>query len=324
MKNTEQLQEIINREIGNIAVNERPEELYEPIRYILSGGGKRLRPLLLLSACQLFNDPIDDAIKPAIGIEVFHNFTLVHDDIMDHADMRRSRPTVHAKWDINRAILSGDAMQLLAYECFFGLKPDMLAKVLPVFTKTAIEVCEGQQYDMNFETHFNVSITEYMQMIRLKTAVLIAGALKIGAILGHASEADSNNLYDIGISMGLGFQLMDDYLDVYGDPEIFGKNIGGDIVSNKKTFLLIEALHRAGTSDHNQLMQLLTDRYIEPAVKIEKVVALYDKLGIKDLCLKKIADYHNDAVNQLAEINVPGDRKKILLNLLEKLSVRTN
>jgi len=259
----EEIQNIVNNEIAKLDFKSEPVELYQPISYVLSGNGKRLRPCLALLSCNLFNNDIRNAIKPAIGVEMFHNFTLLHDDIMDKADIRRNKPTVHKKWNENVAILSGDAMLIKTYELFFELKPNILAKVIEVFNKAALQVCEGQQYDMNFETKIDVTTDEYIKMITLKTAVLLAASLKIGAIIGGATLKDANLLYNYGINLGIAFQLQDDYLDVYGDVKTFGKKIGGDIVSNKKTYLLISAIENAKDENKHKLLNLLYNKHIE-------------------------------------------------------------
>ena len=253
MKSFEYIHQLVMAEIKLQNETLEPKELYEPIWYTLRSGGKRLRPILVLQGCQLFHDDIERALKPALGIELFHNFTLLHDDIMDKAFMRRNQPTVHTKWDINRAILSGDAMAIQANIFIASCDAKLLPDVLGVFNKTALQVCEGQQYDLNFEIMDEVTVDQYMNMIRLKTAVLLAGSLKIGAIIGGATEKQAGLVYDFGHDMGMAFQLQDDYLDTFGDPETFGKNIGGDILSNKKTFLLIKARQRANPAQLKEL-----------------------------------------------------------------------
>ncbi len=317
-----ELQNIINNEIEQLNFNIEPFELYKPIEYVLSGSGKRLRPVLTLIACNLFSDEISKAIKPAIGLEVFHNFTLLHDDIMDKADIRRNKPTVHKKWNDNTAILSGDAMMIKAYEFFFSLNPEILAEVLPVFNKTALQVCEGQQYDMEFETRLNVTVEEYLQMITLKTAVLLASSLKIGAIIGGANEKDANLLYDFGINLGLAFQLQDDYLDVYGDVKTFGKQIGGDIVSNKKTFMLISAIEKAKDENKKRLFELINSDNFENAKKIQEVTDIYNQLNIPFILKEKLDYYHKSAINNLNQISVNNDKINILSELSKELIIR--
>jgi len=241
-----QIQQIVEKYLKEIELKTEPRELYEPVKYILEIGGKRIRPSLVLAAYNLFKNDVETAINPALALEVFHNFTLLHDDIMDKADLRRNQQTVHKKWNENVAILSGDTMSIKAYELLSKIPAEFLSEVLQAFNKTALQVCEGQQLDMNFESRLDVSVEEYLEMIRLKTSVLIAVSLKIGAIMAGALRNDVHKLYDFGLNLGLAFQLQDDYLDAYGDVQAFGKKIGGDIVANKKTFLLIKALE---TSD---------------------------------------------------------------------------
>src|ERR1700761_9383330 len=245
MKKLEDLQAIISDAVKKLAFPEYPAALYEPISYILSIGGKRMRPALLLMACDLFGGDVDDALAPALAIEVFHNFTLMHDDIMDNAPLRRGRTTVHERWNKNVAILSGDVMLIEGYKLMMQVKDHLLRQILDIFNNTAVDVCEGQQIDMEFEQRNDVTIKEYINMIRLKTAVVLGGALKIGALLGGASTKDANLLADFGVNLGLAFQLQDDILDVYGNPEKFGKQVGGDIIANKKTYLLLKALELA-------------------------------------------------------------------------------
>lgn len=315
-------QKIINDKIGELDFNIAPVELYQPIDYVLSGTGKRLRPVLALISCNMFSKEIVDVIKPALGLEIFHNFTLLHDDIMDKADIRRNMPTVHKKWNDNTAILSGDAMMIKAYEFFFSLKPEILAKVLPVFNQTALQVCEGQQYDMNFETRIDVSTNEYIHMITLKTAVLLAASLKIGAIIGGANDKDANLLYDFGINLGLAFQLQDDFLDVYGDVKTFGKQIGGDIVSNKKTFMLISAIENAKGESKKILFELINSSDIESSKKIKEVTQIYNQLNIPFILKEKLDYFHDLAINNLKQISVKEENKNILVELSGNLLVR--
>lgn len=318
----EEIQNIINIEIEKLNFNTEPVELYEPISYVLSGNGKRLRPCLTLLSCNLFSEDIKTAVKPAVGIEMFHNFTLLHDDIMDKADLRRNKPTVHKKWNDNVAILSGDAMMIKAYEFFFDLKPEVFIKAIEIFNKAALQVCEGQQYDMNFETQNNVTSDNYLQMITLKTAVLLAAALKIGAIIGGASDSDADLLYNFGINLGIAFQLQDDYLDVYGDAKTFGKQIGGDIVSNKKTYMLISAIEIAKGEIKDKLLGLLNNKYVEPDEKIIEVTAIYNELDIPELTKKKLNYYHNLAINNINLVSASNEKKMELSNLSCKLLKR--
>jgi len=312
-----QLLALVNTEIENAYEKREPRQLYQPIEYSMSVGGKRIRPILCLMACNLFVDDIQAAIKPAVGLETFHNFTLLHDDIMDKADVRRNKPTVHKKWDENTAILSGDAMLIAAYDYFLELKSNQLSKVLQTFNRTALEVCEGQQYDMDFENQFLVEETAYIEMIRLKTAVLLAAALKIGAIIGNADTSDAELIYQFGINMGLAFQLQDDYLDTFGDEATFGKRIGGDIIENKKTFLLINALKKAP-----ERIKPILEQEMEDEKKIETITRIYRDLEIDKLAQNRILDYYNKAEYFLSEINVDQQKKANLLEFLTKLKSR--
>lgn len=319
-----ELQEILKKEINTTQIGREPFTLYDPINYILESGGKRIRPALVLLACNLFTDDLSQAIKPAIGLEIFHNFTLLHDDIMDKADIRRGNPTVHKKWDENTAILSGDAMLIKAYDCFFDCQSPNFREILKVFNQTAIEVCEGQQYDMEFELRDDVKEEEYLRMIELKTSVLLAGALKIGALIGGASEKDSDLLYEFGRNIGLAFQLQDDYLDVYGDVNVFGKEIGGDIVANKKTFLMIKAKYLAKESKAEALNNLLIDNNIDRNQKVKLVTEIYNKLNIKEIVQERILEYTQNALNQIDQVDVENGKKTELKNLAGKLINRTN
>ncbi|SDK84002.1 geranylgeranyl diphosphate synthase, type II [Catalinimonas alkaloidigena] len=275
------VREHLNQEIAALPFGQHPPELYEPIRYLMQLGGKRLRPLLTLLACHAFSDRWEPALAPAIGVELFHNFTLMHDDIMDDAPLRRGEPTVHEKWNPNVAILSGDVMLVRAYEFMAQVADVHLRKVLALFSQCAAEVCEGQQLDMNFERRATVSEEEYIGMIRLKTAVLLGFALELGALIGGASEADQHRLREFGVSVGIGFQLKDDLLDVYGDQEKFGKQVGGDIIANKKTFLLIKALEQAEGAQATELNSWLTRTAFEKEEKVQAVRSLYDQLHIR-------------------------------------------
>jgi len=318
----EEIQNIVNNEIAKLDFKSEPVELYQPISYVLSGNGKRLRPCLALLSCNLFNNDIRNAIKPAIGVEMFHNFTLLHDDIMDKADIRRNKPTVHKKWNENVAILSGDAMLIKTYELFFELKPNILAKVIEVFNKAALQVCEGQQYDMNFETKIDVTTDEYIKMITLKTAVLLAASLKIGAIIGRATLKDANLLYNYGINLGIAFQLQDDYLDVYGDVKTFGKKIGGDIVSNKKTYLLISAIENAKDENKHKLLNLLYNKHIKSHEKIKEVTDIYNDLNIPQVLKEKLHFYHSQAVNNISQVNAKKGDINVFIKLSNNLLIR--
>lgn len=306
---TKQFIQALEEEFQQQQYGQSPVELYEPIRYLMSLGGKRLRPLMTLMSTALFTDEWQKAIKPATAVEVFHNFTLMHDDIMDKAPLRRGKPTVHAKWNDNTAILSGDVMLVQAYELMLFVEDKNLKKALQRFNRTAAEVCEGQQFDMNFETRENVTEEEYIEMIRLKTSVLLGFALELGGIIGGASEKMCQTLYDLGINIGLGFQLKDDLLDVYGDPIKFGKQVGGDIISNKKTYMLIEALSLATGEIKIQLEHWLSLKDFDPAEKVNAVRGIYDQLGIRQLAEAKINDYFEKAFDLLDSLKVEAERK---------------
>ncbi len=323
MYSIKEIQEFVKKNINEIEFNKEPKGLYEPIKYILNIGGKRLRPVLCLMAYNLYSNDINKAIHPAIGVEVFHNFTLLHDDIMDNADMRRNHPTVHKKWDENTAILSGDAMMVEAYKQLLKYKGPNFREIFEVFTQTAGEVCDGQQYDMNFETSNNVSIDEYLLMIKNKTAVLLAGSLKIGALAADAPKEDAENLYNFGINIGMAFQLQDDYLDVFGDVEVFGKEIGNDISSNKKTFLLITALNTAKGEDKDMLNKALSNQF-DKQEKIKIVTELYKKLKVDRLSKQKMDEYLTLAISYLDKVNVPKEQKKELADFAYYLSNRIN
>ena len=299
-----------------------PSELYEPIGYTLSQGGKRLRPLLVLLGCDLFDGDIEKAINPAIGIEIFHNFTLLHDDIMDKAPIRRGLETVYKKWNTNIAILSGDAMFITAYKYLTKADVNLLPELLKLFNKTAIEVCEGQQFDMNFETLKDVSIDDYLGMIRLKTAVLLGCSLKTGAIIAGASEEDLNNIYDFGVNIGIAFQLKDDLLDVYSDVEKFGKVTGGDIVTNKKTFLYLKAFELAKAERLSHLEKFFSLDEADSDIKINGVKAIYNELEIEAITIAEMQSYYDKALYNLNQINVPEERKKNLLSFAGQLMKR--
>lgn len=322
MKTLEELREIIGNSILNIDLNRNPRELYDPISYTLSLGGKRLRPALCLLACDMVGGNVNAALKPAIGIEVFHNFTLLHDDIMDNAEIRRGQQTVHKRWDDNVAILSGDTMMALAYEYIMQAPVAYRSKVFSVFNQTAIEVCEGQQFDMNFETRDDVSIDEYLNMIRLKTAVLVAGSLKIGAIIGGADEQTAEKLYKFGEHIGIAFQLKDDLLDVFSDVEKFGKATGGDIISNKKTYLYLKAFELATGDDLSKLSELFSSKAIDANEKVRKVKAIYERLNIQQETELKIEDYYQQAKKYLAEIDLDKEKKSELVKFAESLKSR--
>lgn len=322
MLSFKEIQEKIEREIGQLEFDCPPKSLYEPITYILSLGGKRIRPALVLMAYNLYREDVEKVIRPAIGLEVFHNFTLLHDDLMDQADKRRNKPTVHKVWNANTAILSGDAMLIAAYQLIGETAPEHLKEVLDLFTRTALEICGGQQYDMEFESRMDVSEEEYLEMIRLKTAVLLACSLKTGAILGGASREDAENLYRFGINIGLAFQLQDDLLDVYGDTKTFGKNIGGDILCNKKTFLLINALRRAEGEQKAQLEHWIARKDFDAAEKIAAVTNIYNVLGLKELSEAKMQTYYVEGMKNLAALSVSEERLAVLKEVTSRLMFR--
>lgn len=299
-----------------------PGNLYEPVSYILSLGGKRMRPKLLLMACEMFGGNIENALPAAVAMEVFHNFSLLHDDIMDNAPLRRSKPTVHEKWNANIAILSGDAMLVKSYQLLSKCKTDQLKVILEIFNETALGVCEGQQFDMNFEIESNVTIPDYIKMIELKTAVLLAGSLKIGALLGNATEADQHNIYEFGRNIGIAFQLQDDILDVYGDPEKFGKQVGGDIIANKKTYLLLSAMEKAKGELKTNLLKQISIKEFSSKEKVKAVISIYDQLGIKELATKEMLIYFEKALSHLSKTNVDSGKKKPFEVLAESLMVR--
>ena len=307
-----QLLDKVNDYLKNMPYARPPQGLYEPIAYELSLGGKRIRPVLMLMAYNLYQDNVDAILSQAAGLETYHNHTLLHDDVMDKADMRRNKPTVHNVWNENTAILSGDAMLILAYRLMADCPKDKLADVLHVFTETTMEICEGQQWDMEFETRMDVKVEEYIEMIRLKTSVLLAAALKIGAMLGGASDEDAQKLYDFGVKIGLAFQLQDDWLDVYGDPKVFGKNIGGDILCNKKTYMLITALEEANEEQRAVLEGWLAAHDYVPAEKIAAVTALYNDIGVGKRCQEKAEALNAEGFGILDSINLPEERKAVL------------
>lgn len=322
MLTANEILEKINSYLDNLPYTREPQSLYEPVKYALSMGGKRIRPSLMLMAYNMFKDDPESILPTACAIETYHNYTLLHDDLMDNAAMRRGMPTVHVKWDANTAILSGDSMLVLAFQRMMQCAPDKLKPVLDLFTETSLEIGEGQQYDMDFESRTDVTEDEYIEMIRLKTSVLLACSLKLGAIQAGAPAADADNLYKFGELMGLAFQLQDDYLDVYGDPAVFGKAIGGDILCNKKTYMLINAYNLAGDNMRGELTRWVTAEEFDPAEKIAAVTAIYDKVGIKELAEQKINYYFDQSRKYLAAVNVPDERKAVLAGYTDKMMKR--
>jgi len=314
----EEISKIIERSIAGLCGQREPLTLYDPIAYMLSIGGKRLRPRLCLTAYNLFSEEIGtDVIYPAIALELFHEFTLLHDDIMDKSDTRRGQVTVHKKWDDNVAILSGDTMSLLAYQYLGYCRVEVLPKVLDLFTKVAVGVCEGQQYDMDFESMPFITMDDYMSMIGLKTAVLLAGSAKMGAVLAAAPDGACEALYKYGYQLGLAFQITDDYLDTFGDESIFGKKIGGDIVNGKKTWLLVEAFRQADDEHKSQMRQIMVME--DSRRKISAMQSMYVTLGVKDLALKAIDEYYESAMSALEPAGFDGSRMEILSNFANKL-----
>ncbi|PKQ61161.1 polyprenyl synthetase family protein [Labilibaculum manganireducens] len=318
-----ELHEIIEKEIDGLEFSAPPEGLFEPMKYILGIGGKRLRPILVLLGANLYKDDLSKVCLPAIGIEIFHNFTLLHDDVMDNAPIRRNKKTVHEKWNSNVAILSGDAMSIKAYQYIGSCEDKYLRDVLTVFNQTALEVCEGQQFDMEFEDRNDVEIEEYLNMIRLKTAVLLGGSLKMGAIMGDASSKDAELLYHFGVNLGMAFQLQDDLLDVFGDEAVFGKKIGGDILSNKKTFLLINALETASGDVEKELKSWITTKSFNPEEKIKAVGTIYEQLNVREYSQNKIENYFALCLEYLDKVDVDAEKKKELYLLVKGLVDRS-
>ena len=317
-----ELYDKVNLYIDYMQYNAQPEGLYAPIKYVLSLGGKRIRPILMLMAYNLYHEEVDAILPNAIALETYHNFTLLHDDLMDRADMRRGNMTVHKKWDDNTAILSGDAMLIMAYKLFTETENPYLSKAVKTFNAATLGVCDGQQYDVEFESRNDVKEEEYMEMIRLKTSLLLACALKIGGELAGASEEDADNLYQFGEKMGLAFQLQDDLLDVYGDPAVFGKQIGGDILCNKKTFMLINAYNLANPSQKAQLKEWIEKTDFVPSEKIQAVTAIYDAVGIKAICQEKIEQLFTQSLDCLAKVKIEDSKKSELKAFADKLLKR--
>lgn len=321
MKTADELLQLINRYLDGLPYDRKPASLYAPIKYVLSMGGKRIRPTLMLLAYNLFKDDPEKILSSACALETYHNYTLLHDDLMDNADVRRGQPTVHKKWNANLAVLSGDSMLVLAYQRMTECDSH-LAEVLRLFTETALEIGEGQQMDMEFETRNDVCEEEYIEMIRLKTSVLLACAMKIGALLADAPADDADNLYRFGEKIGLAFQLQDDYLDVYGDPAVFGKAIGGDIVSNKKTYMLINAFNRADNAQRAELERWIRATDFDRQEKVKAVTGLYDEMGIDRLAQQKIAGYFNESKTYLDRVGVSDERKSELMRYAQRMMKR--
>lgn len=314
-----EIQQKLNDELSKRKYGSRPDELYEPIRYFLNLGGKRLRPLLCLLSYSLFKDDIEEAIEPAIGIELFHNFTLLHDDIMDEAPLRRGKATIHEKWNSHIAILSGDAMFVKSCQSVSSVDPSILKTVLNGFNRTALEVCEGQQMDMNFETSDSVNVEDYLEMIRLKTAVLLGFSLELGAIIAGQDESISKKLYQIGMNAGIGFQIKDDYLDVFGEKDKFGKQLGGDIIANKKTYLLLKANELSKGKEKEELEKWINASNFDESEKVQAIISLYKSLKIDELSLGIANEYFQKARASLVEMNISENSKTRLISFLETL-----
>lgn len=315
-------QQLISEYFNTLQLVKEPKNLYDPIQYILSLGGKRMRPVLTLMATEVFDADSKKAIPAATATEIFHNFSLVHDDIMDDAPLRRGNETVHEKWNVNTAILSGDAMLILAYQHFEEYEPKVFRDLAKLFSKTALEVCEGQQYDVDFETRDDVTIAEYLKMIEYKTAVLVAAAMKMGAIVAETSEENANLIYDFGLNLGLAFQLQDDYLDAFGNPETFGKQVGGDIIENKKTYLYLKAIEFAKEQEKEQLLHLFSIQPNDNSDKIESVKIIFNTTGASEATQKAIHDFTFKAFETLEKMNISDDKKTLLKVFGENLMSR--
>lgn len=315
------VEKAVQRELADLAAR-TPANLYSPVQHILGLKGKRLRPAMVIAACNLFSDDVHKAVSAALAVEVFHNFTLLHDDIMDKADMRRNEPTVHRKFGENAAILSGDVMSFLSFRYLLQTNTSRLKELLDLFAVTAVEVCEGQQLDMDFESRNEVTPEEYIEMIRLKTAVLLGCSLKAGAIIADAAPSECNELYNFGIHLGLAFQLQDDLLDTYGDQKTFGKKIGGDIIANKKTYLLIKALELATPILKEELTSWIGRKNYEKEEKIDAVVSIYNQVGIRNITVEKIAGHIANAESIMQKISVYSQKKQTLFSLVETVRNR--
>ena len=319
MYTSNELLEIINQYLSKLAYDRKPASLYEPIKYVLDLGGKRIRPILMLLSYNLYKDNPKDILSVACALETYHNYTLLHDDLMDEAPLRRGQQTVHKKWNDNQAVLSGDSMLVLAYERLAKCDTKHLEAVLHLFTETALQIGEGQQYDMEFEMRNDVTVEEYIEMIRLKTSVLLACAMKIGAILADAPAEDVENLYKFGEQIGLAFQLQDDYLDVYGDPKVFGKKIGGDIICNKKTYMLINAFNKANDRQCKELEKWIGCENFNHEEKVAAVTELYNSIGVDKMAIERINYYFDEANKYIAAVNLPDERKAELLAYAQKM-----
>ena len=322
MHSIQQYQEFFSDYLQSQSKTKEPKNLYEPIHYILQLGGKRMRPILTLMSAEIFDTDYTKALPAALAVEVFHNFSLVHDDIMDDAPLRRGNVTVHEKWNVNTGILSGDAMLILAYQYFEGYEPNIFRALAKLFSKTALEVCEGQQWDVDFETRNDVTIPEYLKMIECKTAVLVAAAMKMGAIIAKTSKENANLIYDFGLNLGLAFQLQDDYLDAFGNPETFGKQVGGDIIENKKTYLYLKAMEFASSNEKEELLHLFSIHPEYNLDKIETVKQIFNSSGAAKATQKTIQDFTLKAFETLEKMNISDDKKAMLTNFGENLMGR--
>ncbi len=316
-------QQLVIAHFESLELKNEPNNLYEPIRYILSLGGKRLRPVLTLMAAEVFDMDCHKALAAATAVEVFHNFSLIHDDIMDDAPLRRGNETVHEKWNLNTGILSGDAMLILAYQYFEDYEPLVFRELAKLFSKTALEVCEGQQYDVDFETRDDVTIPEYLKMIQYKTAVLVGAAMKMGAIVAETSTENANAIYDFGLNLGIAFQLQDDYLDAFGNPETFGKQVGGDIIENKKTYLYLKAMQFSNAAGKEQLLHLFSIQPSDNTDKINSVKEIFNQSGASEATQKSIEEYTFKAFETLDKINISDDKKAILKAFGQNLMSRS-
>ena len=322
MQKIESYQKIFIDYLENYAVDREPMNLYEPVNYILKLGGKRLRPVLTLMTTEVFGAEAQLALNAALSVEVFHNFSLIHDDIMDGAPLRRGKQTVHVKWDLNTGILSGDAMLILAYQLFENYESDKFQSLAKLFSKTALEVCEGQQFDIDFETRNDVTISEYLKMIEFKTAVLVGAAMKMGAIVAGASQSDQQAIYDFGRFLGIAFQLQDDYLDAFGNPETFGKQVGGDILENKKTYLYIKTLELGSTSQQKLLLKTINDSDLNDEEKVSTVKDLFKESSASNATQNAVKDFTDKAFKVLNTINISEDKKQVLRLFGEQLMNR--
>ncbi|MFI1744499.1 polyprenyl synthetase family protein [Thalassobellus sediminis] len=323
MLSIEKYQNVFVEYLEKYSTVKEPKTLYNPIQYILNLGGKRLRPVLTLMTSEIFNQDYKLALNAALSIEVFHNFSLVHDDIMDDAPLRRGQATVHEKWDVNTGILSGDAMLIMAYQLFENYEPDTFQALAKLFSKTALEVCEGQQYDVDFETRNDVTIAEYLKMIEYKTAVLVGAAMQMGAIVANAKEEDQKNIYQFGKNLGIAFQLQDDYLDAFGDPKTFGKQVGGDIIENKKTYLYIKALEFSNEIDKAEIIELFSSNPEDVSSKIEIAKQYFESSGSAEATKKAIQEYTQEAFKTLESLNISYDKKELLKVFGNNLMNRT-